>query len=152
VKISNNFDLKEVVCKRIYTQYSERSIWFVTPWMINTLQSIRNYFGVPVEVNTWWKNGGNKQYRGHRPYDCPEGAPNSFHKMSLAVDFDVIGKDSIEVYNEIIKNHVKIGLDITTIESGTNGWNHVGNRNIDPGFREKFDYRFKNGLFIIERR
>lgn len=49
---ATNFKIQEFVPKELYNQYGAKSIWFVRPEMIKLAQFYRDWFGVPVTVNT----------------------------------------------------------------------------------------------------
>ena len=141
MKISKNFDIRELVPDSIWDTYKERSIWFIDPRVISFLQELRDileeiYPGrVSVNVNTW-SNGGNRTKSGYRLPNETTGAKFSQHKFGRAVDVQVFintsgGRTQIESkeINRIIFANEKRLMDkgLTTVENVeyTKGWNHL---------------------------
>ena len=116
------FELKEFVPKSILDRFGNNSLWFLDPRIIAVSHGIRNFFGAAMTINTDIMQG-----RGFRMPDSP-GAPLSQHKFGRAIDFNIKGKTSDEVYNEILTNErTFINLGVTTLEDKrlTPSWTHV---------------------------
>jgi hypothetical protein len=86
-----HFILPELVDRATYAREGEDGWKLFHPNILEALDGVREFFGVPVTVNNWWKGIGNLQYRGYRPHDCLVGASQSYHKRGMAFDFDVKG-------------------------------------------------------------
>lgn len=141
MKISKNFDIRELVPKEIWDLYGEKSVWFIDPRTISFLQELRDileelYPGrISVNVNTWY-NGGSRTKSGYRMPNEELGAKFSQHKFGRAVDIQVFimnganrsQMNPVEV-NRIIFNHEKRLMDkgLTTVENVefTKTWNHL---------------------------
>ena len=143
MKVSKNFDIRELVPPEIWSKYGASSTWFINPQVIKILEALRldlalEFKGaVSIRVNTWlW--GGNLKERGYRLPDTTTGAKYSQHKRGAAVDFDAILKGSgneipaDKVREYIIKNSKRyLELGLTTLESGEYAptWVHFDTRN-----------------------
>ena len=134
MKISTHFYLEDFVPKIIHTQFGDKAIWFISPFMINYAELLWTRFGKKVIINNW-KDGGPLQNRGYRTPDATIGGKLSQHKFKSAVDTNVVGISPEEVEQDIVTNfaiYSKVGL--TTIEDITlttgvsakdfGGWNH----------------------------
>ncbi len=110
---SKYFKIQELVSKKVYDKYGEQAWMFIDTKLIKVLDQLREHFGKPITVNNWlW--GGNLEQRGK------------------AVDFNVKGLSSEEVYKEILKNKNKFYL-ISRIENidSTPTWVHIDCANTD---------------------
>lgn len=137
-KISTHFYIEDFVPKIIFSSWGEKSLWFISPFMVNYVELLWNRFNKQVIINTW-KQGGVLENRGFRLPDCPTGGKLSQHKFKNAVDTNVLGISPEEVYKDIQNNfsiYSKVGLttveDIkfTTgdVEGDLKGWNHGDGR------------------------
>ena len=137
--VSKYFKIEELVSRKVYKKYGERSWQFIDPTLIKVIDLIREHFNAPVTINNWlW--GGNLEQRGLRT-NCDEIVKEkteantlyvSQHCLGRAVDFNVKGLSSREVYEEILKNKEKFCL-ISRIENikNTPNWCHVDVANTD---------------------
>jgi len=125
MKISANFDVRELVPPEIWSVYKERSVKFVDQRIVNLLEAIRTLCGnKSVTVNNW-HYGGKFRYRGYRPPECKVGAIKSMHRIFKAVDFDVEGMTAEEVRGVIRMNQVELmKLGLRRMESGVS-WVHI---------------------------
>lgn len=134
-KISTHFYVQDFVPKIIFTQFGERAIWFISPFMINHAELLWTRFGKQVIINNW-KDGGVLENRGYRTPDSAVGGKLSQHKLKCAIDTNVVGVSPEEVDKDIQDNfsiYSKCGL--TTIEDikattglqayDVKGWNHA---------------------------
>lgn len=122
MKTSKHFTIKELVSKETYSQYGNRAWELFDPRAIDTLDFIRDLFGVPVTVNNWvW--GGQFQNRGYRDENCKIGADKSPHKRGMAFDFDVKGHTAQQVRDVLWQNSDKLPYPIRC-ESDVN-WVHI---------------------------
>ena len=85
-----------------------------------SIDSLRDFFGVPITINNYSKG---LSYRGLRTPICPQYKPNSQHSFGRAIDFDVQGMDAENVRQTILKNQSKFPL-ISRMEIGTE-WVHI---------------------------
>lgn len=126
MKISQNFHVEEFVPKSLVDRFGVEVCArnFISQWQIDTAEAIRKYFGVPVTINDW-KWGGRLHNRGTRSPYAKVGASYSQHKMKCALDFNVKGWSSDDVWNEI--RWLKEVAVITTIEAKefTPTWTHI---------------------------
>ncbi len=137
--VSKYFKIEELVSRKVYKKYGEKSWEFIDPTLIKVIDLIREHFNAPVTINNWlW--GGNLEQRGLRT-NCDEIVKEktetgilyvSQHCLGRAVDFNVKGLSSQEVFNEIVKNKEKFYL-ISRIENikNTPTWCHVDVSNVD---------------------
>ena len=134
MKISTHFSVEDFVPKIIFTQFREKSIWFISPFMINYAELLWSRFNKQVIINTWHK-GGTLENRGFRLPDSIVGGKLSQHRFKCAIDTNVVGVSPEEVAKDIINNftiYSKVGLTtiedvkFTTgdVEGDLKGWNH----------------------------
>jgi len=98
------FSVQELVSRRVYDRYSERSWKFLDTDLLECLLIVRKNLGRPMTINTW-NYGGTKQQRGLRE-NLSHLVSNktragklylSAHTMGKAVDFVVKGLTAEEV-------------------------------------------------------
>jgi hypothetical protein len=90
--------------------------------MIKTADVIREYFGKPVQINTW-ASGGDRRWSGLRDQSCTIGADISQHRYGRALDMIVCGIPAEEIRAEIIANQECFKY-ITRMEDGVS-WLHI---------------------------
>lgn len=129
MKISENFKLEEFINPdSFYDLPGDKSLLLIDKRLVDIMEYIRYCFGRKIIINTWHNFGLHKN-RGFRKEDCKEGAKYSQHKFGRAVDFEVEGFTSEEVFEEILllykteKDLKKYGL--TRIEKNTKGYTHI---------------------------
>lgn len=106
MNISEYFDIREFVPRKIWNGYGGASRWFIQPTVPIFSDGVRSHFGVATRCNDWmW--GGRIHYRGYRPRTVNIGAENSIHRLGGAVDLVVGGVIGNDVVQEIIDNHDK---------------------------------------------
>lgn len=133
---SKYFKIQELVSENVYKKYGEKSWEFIDCRLIKVLDLLREHFNKPITVNNWCF-GGNLHQRGLRA-NKDELVANkkdyyiSQHCLGKAVDFNVKGLSSEEVYKEILKNKNKFYL-ISRIENidSTPTWVHIDCANTD---------------------
>lgn len=127
--VSSHFRAEEFVPKYFWKKFGEKCIWWISPEIISMGEFIRERYGKPVKINDWIF-GGKLEYRGFRPATSTVGAEYSQHKLSRAIDFNVRGMTTKEVYDDIVKNWQK-DWPFTTMEDirDTPGWTHIDCRN-----------------------
>ena len=130
--ISKYFKIEELVPKDTFEKYGDDCWKYFTDNSLRMLDGVREFFEKPVTVNNWlW--GGNLQYRGYRPPDCPIGAPFSYHKSGRAFDFDVKGMSAEEVRRHILDNQDDLLLIwIERMEKDVS-WVHVDTGSLPTG-------------------
>ena len=130
MKLTQNFILQEFVPGFMYEEYGESARWFLDQRLVFGMQKLREWLQSSVTVNTW-HNGGDLNYRGYRPPDCEVGAYFSQHKRGNAVDFNVRGMTSDEVFDWCLKYEGSLlGIGFTTIENKeiATSWTHLDMR------------------------
>ena len=133
---SKYFKIQELVSEAVYKKYGDKSWEFIDTRLIKVLDLLREHFNRPITVNNWlW--GGNLHQRGLRA-NKDELVANkkdyyiSQHCLGKAVDFNVKGLSTQEVYDEILRNIEKFYL-ISRIENikDTPTWVHIDVANVD---------------------
>lgn len=127
---SKYFTIEEFVSPEVYKKYGSRAWQFIDDRLIETMDTIREYFGKPVVINDWlW--GGDLKQRGLRANKDPLVANKkdyyiSQHCLGKAVDFHVKYYTIEYVYNEI-KAHPEVFKHIRRIESieDAKTWVHI---------------------------
>ena len=125
MKLSNNFDLKELVPKDVYQNWGTESILFIDGRIINVVQRIREISGCVITINDWHL-GGDLQFRGLRPWNCTTGALSSQHKFGRAVDFSSSFMTTLSFRDLISAHQSELRLlGLTRIELNTPNWVHI---------------------------
>ena len=132
MKVSENFDLKELVHPDIYNHrhIGDRAKTFLNPQLAPTLESLKSNLSelIPeteiVTVNNW-HFGGQYKSSGLRP-DGDIGARLSGHKFGGTADVKFKHHTPEEVYYHILNNQDKYPY-IIRMESidHTPGWLHI---------------------------
>jgi len=133
--VPRHFKAFELVDPITYAKFGEGALQLFNPLALQALDTMRDYFKVPITVNNW-KTGGPFKWRGLRTVDCLEGAKWSQHRLGGAFDCDVRGKTADEARSEIIYNK---GFKIITCLEADVNWVHLDVRNIDT----------RNGILIV---
>lgn len=131
--IPEGIDLHEVLPKYFYElnyqKYRDR-LWMMFDYrLLITAHHLRKRYGV-VYLNNWYW-GGDKQYRGWRPFDIDIGAYLSQHKFGRALDMVFKDVKTDDIREDILSSpYSKTFKFICGIEMKV-GWLHidVGNRN-----------------------
>ena len=127
-KLKNNFDIKELVCQHCYNKFKDNAWQFLSTELLSTLYTLRYViFNKPITINNWHQKGSLSQ-RGLRCNMCPivkdkKDVYISAHILGNAVDFNVQGYTTEQVYNEIRNNIDKFEYPIR-IESNSTTWCH----------------------------
>jgi len=98
------FSIEELVSKKVFKKYGERSWKFLDPELLHTMVVIREGLGKKITVNTW-KWGGRFSQRGLRSNldsifmgKFRKGRMYlSAHVLGKGIDFDVEGMSATEV-------------------------------------------------------
>src|SRR3990167_3998794 len=96
MRISTNFHLDDFVPQTIFLQFGIKSIWFISPFMINYAELLHTRFGKKIIINNW-ADGGTLHNRGFRLPDTTTGGKLSQHKFKCAIDTNVLGVSPEEV-------------------------------------------------------
>ncbi|WP_426711441.1 hypothetical protein [Cetobacterium sp. SF1] len=138
------FKIQELVSRGVYEKYGERAWTFMDKNLIETLDTLREFFNSPIYVNDW-AFGGALQQRGLRANKDPMviGKKDyyiSAHCLGKAADISIKGYSSQEVFKVILENsnrfpHIKRIEDINS----TPTWVHIDL--LDNG---------KNGIHIFK--
>jgi hypothetical protein len=121
--IAKHFTIEELVPPESLEGQSDPWDLF-EPDAIYMIDGIREFFGVPVTINTW-HNGGKFSYRGFRPAVCAVGALKSAHRAGMAFDMDVKGYTAEEARQKILENQDNPLLShIMRMEAAVN-WIHA---------------------------
>lgn len=123
-KISDHFWIAEFVSKATLQKWGQQATLFIDPRMILFMEIQRKIYGT-LYMNNWYE-GGNKDSRGYRAPDDPEGANSSQHRFGRATDSVSDKYPAEERRQEIIKNwDVKYrSIGVSRMELGTS-WLHV---------------------------
>ncbi len=127
VKISNHFDVRELVPPEVFQIFGENSAWFVSPQLLQVLDLLRFKLARPIIVNDWHV-GGQYKYSGFRPRHCSIGAAYSMHRMGLAADIKVQGLSPKDMLAAVLDSrNVLMPLGLSTVENinFTPTWLHI---------------------------
>ncbi len=129
------FQVQEFVPRKTYNQFGPEIcyLWYMSREMVDVAVDIRRHFGKSMRINDWHyrKNGFN--LRGYRPVRTTIGSVHSQHGLCRAIDFNIDGMKTIDVWNEIVGNMgvfaeygvTSIEDKALTIKPGKTGWIHV---------------------------
>jgi len=133
-----HFALHELLPKYEFSTLPKVTGWgLFDPRLLWTTDRLRERFGAAYINN--WKWGGNSQFRGLRPFDCPVGAQFSAHKFGRAVDMTFKNATAKEIRTHILANPQDEAYQhITCIEMKVS-WLHIDTRN----------YNTENGVLKI---
>lgn len=123
------FRIEELVDKKTFEKWGERSWMFLRPEALISLDNIRRYFERPVTVNDWlW--GGQFHNRGFRPLYSTVGGDYSQHRLGNAFDLDVKGVSAEEARQTIIRLKDDPLFELIMCLETDVGWLHFDCRNI----------------------
>lgn len=81
------------------------------------MQQVRNFLGVPLKVNSWYRNEQVNKLVG--------GVPNSYHRQGLAIDFRPLNGMTIkQAFDKIAKSGIKFDKVIHEKDGGAE-WIHI---------------------------
>jgi hypothetical protein len=131
--IPQHFKAYELVPPDVYEKYGEMALEFLDDRILMVADAVRNYFNVPVTINTY-KNGGLFTQRGLRNIVQVGGDRYDPHFLGRAIDFDVQGKTADEVRSNILAAPTYDGFTLIRGIEMNVAWIHldVANR---PGTR-----------------
>ena len=124
-----HFTVQEFIPPEIYNEMGDKSIGLMDTKMIETANSLREYFGT-MFINTWSFNG-KYRYRGIRPTNLRSDpitgerfARRSQHYFGNAIDFHFKDVTIEEAFNEIINNRF-LFPHVHRLEGNATTWIHV---------------------------
>jgi len=127
LKVSKNFIIQEFVPENLYNIWGNKSIYFVDKRCFKIAQFIRDRFNKTTTINNWYF-GNTLNNRGFRMPNSTVGGTLSQHKFGRAIDFNVDGMSSKEIFEDI-KNNKELYFNnfITTVENVkyTPSWIHL---------------------------
>lgn len=127
--LKNHFNIKELVCPHCYDKFNDKSWQFLSTEILSVLYTLRyEIFKCPIVINTWAMKGTLSQ-RGLRCNRCSlvkdkKTVYLSAHQLGKALDFNVEGYTTEEIYQKIKDNMNKFEYPIR-IEVNTTTWNHI---------------------------
>ena len=127
MKLTTNFRLEEFVPCGIYDAYKDNSIWFLDRRIVAIAEFIRDEFDKPMTINNW-HSGGHFHWRGYRTPSIAIGAKFSQHRLGRAIDFNIQGLESDEVYDHLMaKSWWLRDLGVGAIEHKEKArtWTHI---------------------------
>lgn len=130
------FKAYEFVSEKIYKIYGDNSLLFVSDEMKETLDLIREFFGVPIYINNW-RFDGTFHNRGYRDPFSSVGSKLSQHKFGRAVDFHSQIIPSSTIREQIFENK-NLFPYIYRMEKDTS-WVHI---DMHPDYKDKRIYLF----------
>lgn len=141
-----DFDIEEFVPPQIFKAFGIKSLWFIRRENVEFCQWLRTASGRPVKLNTW-HNKGSLKNRGYRVPSETVGAELSQHKLSNAVDIQVVGWSTRRLFAFLVENYGIISFfGFTTIENikFTRTWVHLDRRTYIPGIMPN------NTFFVVD--
>lgn len=133
---SKYFRIEELVSPELYKEKGEMCWQFIDKGLIQTIDSLREFFDAPITVNNWLY-GGNLKQRGLRANKDKivmdkKNYYVSQHCLGKAVDINIKGYTVKEVYDKIVKHSNKFPY-LTRIENinKTPTWVHIDCANVD---------------------
>lgn len=83
----------------------------------NVLQPIRDHFGKPIRVNSWYRNAQVNKLVG--------GSPTSFHRFGMAADIEFLHVNDGELIDIFEFVYNELPFTELVAEELPNGWIHV---------------------------
>lgn len=117
-----NFALKELVSKFIYYKFGDRAWQFFDYRILENLQYIRDFYGVPVTVNNWHK-GGKFQYRGFDEGGFRKNG-TSQHNHGRGIDYIIFGVSADQHRENMRSGKLKLPHPDVYVEDDVS-WNHM---------------------------
>lgn len=128
-ELKKYFKIQELVCPHCYNKHKNNSWQFLSTEILSTLYTLRfEIFKCPIIINNWVLKGGYSQ-RGLRCNVCQLVQSKDYlylsaHVLGKAIDFNVSGYSTEEVYDMIKDNVDKFEYPIR-IEANSTTWNHI---------------------------
>jgi uncharacterized protein YcbK (DUF882 family) len=127
MKVSANFDLRELVSPDAYSTLGDKAAWLLDPRLVAVVQAIREIAGKTITVNNWHA-GGQYKDSGYRMPNSLTGATLSQHRFGRAADLKIAGLTPSQGLQMIKDNWPRLSaLGLTTVEdvACTPTWLHV---------------------------
>lgn len=126
---SKYFKIQELVSKETYNVRGERAWQLIDPYLIMTIDKLKEVFPKgTITINNWlWS--GNRNESGLRVYGMKHYSPYSMHSFGKAADAVFSHYKTEEVRQYIIDNPKEFPY-IKGIELGVS-WLHIDTRNLD---------------------
>jgi hypothetical protein len=146
-----SFDCREFIPKEAWNFWQNRDgngdlgMRFINIKIPILMQFLRDSYGKPIIINNWHV-GGNLDGRCYRLPDDNAYTLYSDHSRGDAVDFNVEGLTSDQVYQDMLYKYSAdlIRLGVTSMEQNTEGWTHLGLSDVSLwGFSQQ------NGIKLI---
>lgn len=125
-----HFIIQELVPPHVYEERGEKAWELFDDRLLQTIDAIRDHFGVSCTINNW-KWGGDRKWSGLRTVESPYYSPYSQHTFGRAADVLVDGLDAERVRQEILKHREEKFPFITAMELDVS-WLHIDTRNHAP--------------------
>jgi len=123
--IPKYFKIQELVPKEVYKDLANYAWSLIDNRVLLTLDQLRKRYGAII-INTWYY-GGDAEWRGLRPVDCPIGSKYSQHKYGRAADCTFKYVRAETVRGDIL-NNPRMFPHINAIELDVS-WLHFDVRN-----------------------
>ena len=78
-----HFKLYELVDRVTWYTEGDNAWGYFNVQALQSLDNLRDFFGAPLTINTWWWNPNGFQFRGYRPPTSTVGAPQSQHRVGM---------------------------------------------------------------------
>lgn len=126
---SKYFKIQELVSKETYNARGERAWQLIDPYLIMTIDKLKEVFPKgTITINNWlW--GGDRNESGLRVHGMKHYSPYSMHSFGKAIDAIFSHYKTEEVRQHIIDNPKEFPY-IKGIELGVS-WLHIDTRNLD---------------------
>jgi len=126
---SKYFKIHELVPKKMYRKYGDKSWRYVDVRLIETIDILKEHFnlGTMTINNYFW--GGNREWSGIRTPDSPNYSYGSQHSYANAFDIVFSDYNAEEVRNFITENK-NVFKYVKGMELGVS-WVHLDCRNED---------------------
>ena len=121
--IGNNvFHLEEFVSSATFAKHGSSAVRFLRPELVTACERVKEFYKLPVSINTWMWNGQFKD-SGYREPFCAEGRAESGHRRGVCADLKIKGTTEVQFIEDAKVNYKTWG--ITLVELGTVGWVHI---------------------------
>jgi len=126
------FNVCEFVSRDMYNLLGDDSLLTMDIRIVMTADLIREYFDVPIIINSWrW--GGLRNWSGLRTNDSPYYKKTSQHSFGRAIDFISPNMSAKNMRNTILENPKEPAFKYITGVEDFDGmdWVHVDCRNLN---------------------
>jgi len=125
--IGKNFKVQEFVDPYTYSQFGDKSIWFIDTDLLKLVQLLREEYG-PIIINNW-HTGGERRWSGLRTTKSPYYKQYSQHSFGRAADMLFEGTTVKSVSDMILNREYdwhRMGLGGIELNKS---WLHIDTRN-----------------------